>query len=39
MGKTLDRSKRYAQIVGVGAKHDFGWSFDQVGLGRYLEDS
>lgn len=36
MGEEVPRYKRYAQIVALGARHDFGWLFDQVGLGRFL---
>lgn len=36
MTEEASRYKRYAQIVALGARHDFGWLFDQVGLGRFL---
>lgn len=39
MGKTLDRYKRYAQVVSVGAKHDFGWLLDKIGLGKFLGEA
>jgi ubiquinone biosynthesis protein len=36
MPQEVSRYKRYAQIVALGARHDFGWLFDQVGLSRLL---
>ncbi len=36
MSEEVSRYKRYAQIVALGAKHDFGWFFDKVGLSRLL---
>jgi ubiquinone biosynthesis protein len=36
MSEEISRYHRYAQIVALGARHDFGWLFDQVGLGRFL---
>ncbi|MCB9595498.1 MAG: phosphotransferase [Sandaracinaceae bacterium] len=31
------RMGRYAELVAIGAKHDMGWLFDRIGLGRWLE--
>ena len=37
MGET-SRMGRYAELVALGAKHDMGWLFDRIGLGRFTTD-
>lgn len=36
MATEVSRTKRYAQILALGVRHDFGWLFDRIGLGRLL---